>query len=55
MQIPGGAGGGMVMDEIDTCITSREISKALILVGEVLPHPSDTEMNKRVNTVNFVK
>ena len=35
-------------------LLQEKFPKALILVGEVLPHPSDTEMNKRVNTVNFV-
>ena len=32
----------------------REKLKASILVGEVLPHPIDIEMNKRVNTVSLV-
>ena len=54
LKIPGTESQVIQVTSSSVDILQEKFPKALTLVGEVLPHPSNNEMNKRVNTVNFV-
>ena len=35
-------------------LLESKFPRALILVGEIIPHPNDNDMNRRINATNFV-